>query len=323
MAEGQTQQTESEEFVLDFTPEMREKVTPNDGGTRPKVNPGDYRLRVDGMKRQTKTGEKPHVMALVEFKIVHAYDTKNALYVGASLPGLYAGSPQSPDFMQQRLEQWLRAVQYKGTPGKGVSSKELIGREFDACVVRELGKPESDPVTGATKRYTNDRVKSERPVGAPRPPHADPLAESREALVWEEKGGMAAEVTQEQGATTAAQTQGVAQSAPSFAQSAPAQAATPALAAQAAGPRWVDEATVKANTEIQNYRIYIACGHHQGPEIRKLLVAQNVNPDGPINLDVVPAESKAFYYKTFPQAAVPGLALAPIGGNAVTPQPAA
>lgn len=312
--EAQTQQ--GEEFVLDFTPETREKITPNDGGTRPKINPGDYRLRVEALKKQAKTGEKPHVMAAADFKIVHAYDSKNAMYVGFALSGLYAGSPQSPDFMQQRLEQFLRALQYKGTPGRGVNAKELIGREFDACVVRELGKPETDPATGATRRYTNDRVKYERAVGAPKPPQADAIAESREALAWEEKGGMAAEPD--------VQTQ---MSPPSFAQGAPAQApaAAVAIAAQApAASPWRDEASLKADpkyAEYMIYRVYVAIGHEQAAQIKQVMESLHINPTGPIDLAALSPEVKSHYLAKVPQAAAAsGLpTLGPIGGNATSP----
>lgn len=296
---------EQENFSIDVDVS---NVVPNEGGGFRRVPFGDYKFRIVDAIQKPKEGEKPHVMLKPTFVIVEARDPKNAHAVGMQTDGLYAGSRQSPKYMQERLACLLRAIGVNLAQGQALSKSMLVGREFDGTITWELGKPVFDEATGGQKRYVNSRICAERTVGTARPASINPEADSREAAKFLEAT---------YGDTDAADAT-PADAAPWAQPNGGAQASAGTQAAAPSGFR--PEADADAN--VMQYRVYVALKTPHAEQARGALVAAGFDPEGPINADLLVEPLKGQYLAAFPPAAqanagaLPGLpGLPPAGGN--------
>lgn len=296
------------DFTLDFSGEDQAKASPNEGGGFKRMPFGDYpRLRIVEVEQQAKQGDKPHVMLKVTVAAVEG----PADGIGMQTTGLYAGSRQSPKFMQDRLANLLRAIKLQLSPGQALSRSMLIGREFAGTITWELSAGKLDETTGQTKRYVNARLLAERPVGSPASKTVNAEADSREAIKYlEEKYGNAGlpEETEAAPWTQPATTPAAA--------TAPEQPTTEVAAAAPSGFR--PEAEADAN--VHTYRAYVKLGGPTGEQARAGLIGVGFDPDGPVDAALLAEPVKSEFLKRFPPTALGGLP--PLGGaaSAATPQ---
>jgi hypothetical protein len=304
--------SQAEDFTLDLTGEDVAKRTPNAGGAFHRVQYADYKFRIVDVEQQAKEGEKPHVMIVCTFSIVAAHELANAGEVGQQMTGRYAGSPQSPKFMQERLANLIKACALQLPPGQKLKRSMLVGREFDASVVWTKGQPKMDMETGQTRTPVYANVIGERPVGAPRPPTIDPVRDSRDA---------AKHVAAEYGDDSDDE---VAAPAPTPAPwTAPASTAgvttTVTPPAPASTSSWRDEA--EATPAVHQYRAHIKLETAHAAAARQGLIGIGFDPDGPLDVAHLDDATKAQYLAKFPVGApggLPGLppATAPTGNGA-------
>jgi hypothetical protein len=300
---SQTNGTETEDFVIPFTPEHRATLKADDGTGFRRVNFGDYRFRIVEVGKKSKEGANPHVMSKITFEAIEAYDESNEDCVGLRVTNLYAGSRESPGKMQRRLEALLQAVKIESGP-TGFSSKQLLGRELDATIVWELSDGDIDPETGILKKWVNDRVKGERPVGTARPPMLNPRIDSRQAVAYLESQGY--EVPDMGTENT---TENAAPGSPPWQQT----AGVAAPAAPVATPSFRPEADTDAT--VHQYRAHVKMNTPQGANARKALVEAGFDPDGPVNVDHLPEPFRGQFLSSMAQKGGGGSRLPPLGGG--------
>jgi hypothetical protein len=294
----------TEDFDLGFTAEEFEQLQPNLGLGFRRVMFGDYTFEIVGTAIQpTKGSKKPHNMLKVTARVVAAADEANKNEIGSEMSNLYGGSPQSPDFMKQRLKALCIATGVNPTKGGKLMGSAFIGKRFDASVVWELSKSDKLDDFGKPKMYVNDRIKGERKVGAERPQMLNPVAESQkakqyadgdtagvggEAAPWDAAaGGEGGDVGGEGGDT----------------------------GTEAGG--FVPEDQVDAIAHA--YRAVVALGGDDAAGARETLIGAGYDPDGPVNVEMIDdADLKKAYLAKFPPegAAAPKKAggLPPLNG---------
>src|SRR5947207_15932593 len=115
-----SENTTGENWALDgIDANFLQQVRPNEGArSRERPPKGDYRFKITALEQKAKLGAKPHVMIVPTMTIVKAYDEANASGVGLELLGWYAGSPQSPKMLQERLACLILACDIKLGPGQ-------------------------------------------------------------------------------------------------------------------------------------------------------------------------------------------------------------
>lgn len=298
---------DTDNFSLDLDQDDINSFNPNAGAGFHRVKYGDYRFKIMDAEQVTKEGENPHVMLKPTFQILHAYDAANASEVGTTMDARYAGSKASPKFMQDRLANLLAAIKLPPP----ITKSKLIGREFDATVVWNLGKPQMDQETGQMKPaavFAN--VIAERPVGGPRHPSVDPRRDSMKAIRHlEETYGDAGDST------------------PATAAPAPWEAPATAVGSKPdvapTTPTWRSEAD--AAPEVHQYRAHVQLKTQLAAQARDVLVNNGFDPEGPVDVAHLPADLAEAWGKAFPATAakpagLPGL---PSLGSANGAAPAA
>ncbi len=262
----------NDNIVFDwFTPEYREGLAPNAGAGFELIAWGHAHGRICSVTQQTSQGSAPHVMSKVGLEIL-AHTNESA--IGKVITELYAGSRESPKYMQDRLEALLRAAAVTGTPGKGIDVKrDLIGREVDFSIFWDLGKPTIDRKTGRERRYVNSRVCHERPHGSPAPANFNPEIESRVAAKFreDEKSGGFATPTGEDAPWS------------------PEQSAGGGTVDET--PQWLDEN--EAPDMVHEFRARIQAKMPDAQQIIAQLTEAGWNPEGPIDVARLSAEMKA------------------------------
>lgn len=286
-----SKEQQQQEFDLGFTPEQIEGINPNQGQDfRPPMF-GDYTLEIAAMEQQAsqgKGGKQPHVMSKVTFRIVKAHDKANDAEIETEIPNCYyAGSPQSPPYMQARLKALMLGAQVIPTKA-GLKASMFIGKRLDATVTWELSKGDKLDDFGQPKFYVNARVKGERKVGEERPKDINPAAESARAHEYRTTGklpeGMA----------------GGAGETPAWEQTGGTAGGTEA-AGGGEGTGFIPESDVDAVAML--YRAVYQIGGDQSADAKEALLGIGVDPDGKVNLDMIEdADVKKEYLEKFPQA---------------------
>jgi len=297
-----------ENFTMDIDAGHLAGYKANSGVGFSRMPFGHYRFRVSGAEQQVsqpKEGKAGHVMLKLTLTVTAAHDPKNASAVGMSTTQLYAGSKQSPKFMQERLACVIHACKIALQAGQQLSSAMFIGREFDGTVTWEKGKPEFNEETGQMdKVYVNSRVIAERPCGAESPKGLDPARASAEARTYlREKYG--SDGVDEEGDAVPATTAS-APSAPAAPWTAPQPSSDPEPVASGFKPE------SEVPNEVHQYRAYIKLSPEQAPAAREQLVGAGFDPDGPIDTSKLPEPIRAQYLTKFPQTN--GAGLPPLGG---------
>lgn len=282
-----------QDFAIGITGDDLAGVSASDGTGFKRVPFGDYTFKIVEIEQKAKEGAKPHVMLKATFSVVEAADPANNHAVGMTVDGLFAGSPQSPNFMQARLKNLLQAASVTLKGGQGLKRSDLIGRQFAGTVVWELSQARMDPTTGVEKRYVNARVVGERPTGTARPAAINPEGDSRDAIAYLEAKYGDAGVGSSGGEATAP---------PPWAAPAPeTKIETPA----ASGFRPESEADGTHHT----YRAYVKLKTQYEEQARNELVKAGFDPDGPIDPEKLtdPTVKQAYLAKFPTNGALPGL----------------
>jgi hypothetical protein len=279
-------------WVLDdFDAAYTATLKASGGGAKTRAPIGDYRVRITEAAIQAKKGANPHNMLLVTFEILAG---ENEEAIGQQITCLYAGSRQSPPFMQRRLKQLMDACQIKEKP----SQRAFVGRELDATIVWELSKATIDPATGEERRFVNDRLLHERVAGAAKPAGVNAKLESRPALrhLEMQEGGMEEAPT----ATEAA--------APWDAAPQRTLAAVPVGQPTAAPVGWRPE--TEADGTIFEYRAIVKMGGSMAQTARDTLASNGWNPDGEIDLDQLAEPTRGQFLSWQAARAKPAAAVA-------------
>lgn len=284
-----------QDFDLGFTAEQYEQLRPEDGVGFRRIAVGDYTFEVTGTKLQeAKNKEKPHNMLVITARVVGVVEGGGGSKdeIGSEITTFYAGSPQSPDFMQKRLKNICEATGVT-PPLKG---SKFLGKRFDASIVWELSESNKLDEMGRKKVYANDRLKAERKTGQARPQGFNPAAESAKAMEFVTKGS----------------TTGAPIDAPEWEQNDIA-----STAGANAAPGFIPEEQV--DEMGHTYRAAWKIGGEGADAYRDQLIAAGIDPEGPVDVSkVTHDEVKAAYLKAFPPAApaqAKGPALPPLGGK--------
>ena len=243
----------------------------NDGGSFTRHPIGDYRVRIRDIEIKAKEGgENPHNMLVVTAETIAVIDGEPSA-ISMTTVTRY-GTPQSPKFMQQRAKQLLTALDQRGP----FAPKSLIGREYDVTVTWEKGAPVVDPVTGAERVYVNDRVGFERKAGSPKPPKANARAASQAAIRY---------LKEAEAYVEAGEVGGEGQAATGSAPWEDQARSQPAATTSASSDAWMPESDVPA--AAHQYRVVIALGKPSAEEAKRSLLAKRIDPNGPVNLDLI------------------------------------
>lgn len=308
-----SQQQAQADFVLDLDQNWHSTTTAADGAPISRLPIGHYTFEITGVEPKPKEGKKPHTMLLTTFRVVKGPTEE---VVGQTIDGLYAGSKQSPKFMQQRLKCLLDAV--KVVPKGGFKpQKELVGKTFDGTVVWELSNPTAD-AEGNAKRYVNARVRYERQAGQAVPPHATHYeTESKRAISYLQQNG-------EGGDDDTVFTPGGGDEAPPWMGAGEGDAAgggddgAGAEETTTGGPSWKDDSEIDPSLlpTVMTFRAYIYLGTDEAAEARQNLESEAINPEGTIDESLIEdAELVAkVVAKRNPPAAKPA-GLRPLGGG--------
>jgi len=299
------QDAASGDFDLGFTPEEFEGLTPNQGLGFRRIMFGDYTFEIAAAVGQpAKNSKKPHVMLKVTARVVEALSDEEACKseIGSEISNFYGGSPQSPDFMKQRLKALCIATGVTPAKGGKLTAAMFIGKRFDASVVWELSKSDKLDDFGRPKMYVNDRLKGERKVGAERPAALNPIAESQKAKDYADKG----------------EAGGGGDAAPWDASAEGGDAGADGGAGGGAGD---DAAGFIPESEVDGvghaYRAVLKIGGPDAESARETLIGAGIDPEGPINIDLVedPDIKKEYLAKFAPQAAAKKPGLPPLNGS--------
>jgi hypothetical protein len=281
-------------FDLGFTPEAFDGLAADQGVGYRRTNIGHYTFEVAKGEIQASKGEKPHNMLRLTWRAVKAHDEVNTSEVGSEIVAYYAGSMQSPPYMQKRLKAVCLALGVAPTKA-GLKLSAFIGKRCDASVVWELSKSNKiDELTGKAKWYVNDRIKGERKIGAELPPGLNIAAESLKAVKFLENGdapeGESAETPEWEAA-----------------------GGTEGAGGTAGAPSFIAEDQVDALGHTYRAAFKIASGT-EAEQHRDALVAAGIDPEGPIKLDLIQDdEIKKAYVAKF--GGKPAGGLPPLGGK--------
>jgi len=280
------------DFDLGFTPEEFEQLTPNQGLNFRNVMFGDYTFEISATEIQVSKGNKPHNMLKVTSRVVVALGDEGKDEIGSEITNLYGGSPQSPDFMKQRLKALCIATGVNPAKGGKLTGAMFIGKRFDASVVWELSKSDKLDDFGRPKMYVNARIKGERKVGGERPAALNPIAESQKAKQYLDGDTKTDAAPWDAGASD-----------------------TPAGDAVEEAPGFVPEDQVDALGHA--YRAVYKIGGPDADTARETLIGAGYDPEGPINLDLIEdAAIKKEYLAKFPPAsAAKPASLPPLNGS--------
>jgi hypothetical protein len=287
-----TKEKATQDWALDVSDEELSKANPNNfGGEFRRVRFGDYDGEIVDWQLETKEGAKPHQMSVVTFKITKAYASEGEGYVGDMITARYAGSPQSPKMMQDSRARLFGAL--KIGAGK-LTRSAVIGRKITFSVIWNLAKPYMNQETGQTTRSVFANVTAERPAGAPRPTSLDVERLSEKAAKWLEE-------TYGDDETSSGEAQEWEKPA------------TPSPDAGGSGTEEPAQATFKPEDEIADdadvmtYRAHVKLKTEHADDARAALVDQGIDPDGPINVKVLPEELQAALNPKPAKPALPSL----------------
>lgn len=285
MANEENEKQRVDEFTMSVDAGELAKANPdNFGGEFRRHAIGDFKFRCVDAWTETKKGDKPHVMLVLDWQSTHAYGAEKD-GVGETITARYAGSPQSPKMMQDSRARLLRSL---GINGGTLSKKSFIGREVDASVIWTLAKPRMNTETGELQQTVFTNITCERPVGSKRPETFDPARESAKAVKY---------LADKYGESDDAPEETPPWAAPSGGLEQPAGAASNT-------PSWRDEA--EADPTVHQYRAHVKMATPHAELARTTLVGQGWDPDGPINADHL-GDMKAAYHAAFPPAPSGGL----------------
>jgi hypothetical protein len=302
-------QQKSQEWTLDVSETELSNANPNNfGGEFRRVPFGDYDGEIADWQLEAKEGGKrPHTMSVVTFKITKAYEDKNADYVGDIIVARYAGSPQSPKMMQDSRARLFAAM--KLGPGQHKRSA-MIGKRISFSVIWNLAAPYMNQETGKTSRSVFANVTAERPVGHARPAQLDVDRLSAKAEKWiEENYG---DDTDDAPTGERQAWEGGSSDA-----GAGADAGGEADAGTSDAPTFVPEAELAKHPDvasIMQYRAYIKLKTEHADAAREALVSLGVDPEGPINVDLI--EDEPLKAALAPKPAVKAGGLPALGGGA-------
>ncbi len=270
------------DFDLGFTPDQWEQTSADQGVGFSRVKFGDYTFEVTGVEIQTsKNPKNPHNMLKVTSRVTGAADAANKTEIGSEITNLYAGSPQSPEYMKKRLKAFGVACGVAPTKTGGLKGSAFIGKRFDASVVWELSKSDKLDDFGRNKWFVNARLKGERKVGGERPPGLNPAAESAKA----EKHLLSGEPGDVGGGDTAPWEN---------------VSATVENPAEPATGGFIDESEVDSLGHL--YRAVYKLGGEQSDQAKEALVASGIDPEGPVKPELIedPEVRKAYEAKFVP-----------------------
>jgi hypothetical protein len=294
-----------EDFDLGFSPEEFEQLQVNQGLGIRRIHYGHYTFEIVSAAPQTSKGKTPHVMMKVTARVVAAADGANKSEIGSEISNFYAGSPQSPEFMKQRLKALCVATGVSAGKSGGLKGSHFIGKRFDASVVWELSKSDKLDDMGRSKYYVNDRMKAERKVGSEIPMGFNPNAESAKAEQYlagsapDAAGGVGDIAPWDQGSAN-----GVVELAP--------------IGGEASAPTgFIDESEV--DPVAMAYRAVYKLGGDESADAKTVLLDAGIDPEGPVNVELItdPDLRKAYEAKFAPKIETkPGLP--PLNGKART-----
>lgn len=298
---------DSADFDLGFSPQEFEQLQVNQGLGIRRIHYGHYTFEIVSATPQTSKGKTPHVMMKVTARVVAALDGANKSEIGSEISNFYAGSPQSPEFMKQRLKALCLATGV--SPGKsgGLKGSNFLGKRFDASVVWELSKSDKLDDMGRAKYYVNDRMKAERKVGSEIPMGFNPNAESAKAEQYlagsspESAVGVIGDTAPWE--ATASTVIGDAQSG---------------FAGQGdVTTGFIDESEV--DPVAMSYRAVYKLGGDEAADAKTVLLDAGIDPEGPVNLELVtdPDLRKAYEAKFLKVETKTG-GLPPLNGKART-----
>lgn len=288
------------DFDLGFTPEEYEQLQPNQGLSFRRIMFGDYTFEVTAAEAQpTKNATKPHTMLKVTVRVIAAADDANKSEIGSETSSLYGGSPQSPDFMKQRLKALCVATGVSPAKGGKLTASMFIGKRFDASIVWELSASNKLDDFGRPKMYVNDRVKGERKVGAERPTLLNPAAESAKAQQYLDKGAGGEAPPWEAGAVDTGAGAGAIEGA-----------GDATAGDEAEG--FISEDQVDGLGHA--YRAALKLGDESA---REILIGAGIDPEGPINPELIedPAMRADYVAKFVTPAAAKKPGLPPLNGS--------
>lgn len=284
MAEAQQDKNGSkkdpnEDFILaGFDSEWFEGIGEDVGEQRERVMFGHRTLDIVRTESvPTVKAKRPHNMLKVWYRVDGGPDD------GKEVGELYAGSRESPPRMQKRLKALLIAAQVKPEGSKGFHpKKQLVGRRIDATITWTTADAGDVDEEGEPKLWVNERVSFERPVGATeigakKIPVAsiDPERLSARAYAYAKKKGW---ITGEAGDGDEAPWEGKDE-----ADDEGDGEGKPAVDGEQPGKiKWIDEKEVKP--EVHNFRAAYKMGVPNAPKIYEMLVKNQFNPDGPIDV---------------------------------------
>jgi len=290
------------DFDLGFTPEEYEGLKPNQGLSFRNIMYGDYTFEIAGVEIQVSKGKKPHNMLKVTSRVVAALGDEGKDEIGSENTNFFAGSPQSPDFMKQRLKALCIAAGVSMGKGGKLTGSMFIGKRYDASVVWELSKSDKLDDFGRPKMYVNARIKGERKVGGERPATLNPAAESLKAKQYQDAG-----------------TNGSVDAAPWDAGAGDVGEVDTTAGDEAAG--FIGESEVDSIGHA--YRAVVAIGGADAEGARETLIGAGIDPDGPIDINLVEdPEIKKSYLAKFatPAESKKVGGLPPLNGSAARPK---
>lgn len=304
-------------LVLDWG--KLDNVGTHDGTQRSRVPIGDYRLKIkNAVMEPSKKAD--HVQLVVEIEVIMLL-SGDAVSAGMTIKMYYAGSAQSPDFLQQRLHTFLKALAIPRTMAQ-LSLTDLRGRQFDGTVYHEVSAGQLDQVTGAVgKAYINERLCNERPCGLARTV-ADPLVLSAAAIAHEKMmltggGGEAPAGTHTPPWGAGAGVPPAAGSAPTGAPAGgPTQGAgTPPVEPEGPAPIVTEaEIPIEDRGVVSSLRVEIQMGTPKAAQAVKNLADCGYPAAGPIYIDdlraAAPAAADAWLAFTTKAAATPATPVA-------------
>lgn len=298
----------TQDFEIGFTPEQFDGIQANDGAGYRRVLFGHFTGKIiDGEIVASTSAKEPHQMIRLTTEIMGTTEDRTKGEIGSSIKNLY-GTPTSPKFMQQRFKALCEAIKVKPLPGKkGIMMSQLLGKTYDFTVVWELSDSGKYDENGRKKFYVNDRIKCERIVGAPTPKTINPVADSQKAAKYLDEG----------------QSEGPAAGDRADWDASP-EGSTAAASTETEAPGFMPEEQVEADGH--EYRAIYKLGGDNAEAAKTALIESGIDPEGPINVEHLTAETAAEYKAKFQPEKPAGKTngLKPLGGRATgTRQPRA
>lgn len=287
---------------LGFTDDWFAKTTAAESAEFERHPFGDYTWSIEELTiTPAKNATKPHNMLVVTVRSIAVAGDGDPAAVGKTMTCRY-GTPGDPDaggspaLMQQRTKQLIQAVGLSAN----FTGRALIGRQFDGTVTWKIQEYNGKPRVQANLEY-------ERPVGGKRPVKAPNPAQASDAAVkW-----LAAQAHSDEGASNVEETPAWEQSstsstaAPVIAQAptppnpATASAGTTASNAAAANTTaaYLAETAIPVNlrASVSAFRAHITMGTPKAAVARADLIKRRIDPEGPIEVDLLQPDLKPQY----------------------------